>query len=488
MDRVSDTEATVELAFDGNMTSDSNLTISLGADAIKDYDGAALTSQISVSAVTESITASTASLLTEATLDESVVTLTLSGRKYERWNPTIRDAVSVSGIAGVTVRMSDIDRESDTEVTVELTFNGNLNTDGTLTFTVGAGAIAGYNGPALTAQVSVSAGTVAPVQQSTPTLGISTATPLTEATLHEGIITFNLSGATYNTNEYYVSQNVEVSGITGVTFRRHNVDRVSDTKATVELEFNGDITTDGTLTFTVDADAIADYSGSAITAQMSVSAVTESITASTASPLTEATLDESVVTLTLSGRKYERLNPTIRDAVSVSGITGVTVRDIDIDRESDTEVSVELTFDGDITTDGTLTFTVGADAIAGYNGPALTVQVSVSAGTETPVVTDGQTPVTPQQPGDKDTHKQPDNNTGGTPTLSVTTAAPLTEATLHEGIHHTHISAVALLGIQFSGLEMLCQSLELPVSPWIRSVENVLAIRKPQLNLNTMVT
>ena len=122
--------------------------------------------------------------------------------------------------------------------------------------------------------------------------------------------------------------------------------------------------------------------------------------------------------------------------MSVSGISGVTVGTFDIDRESDTEITVELTFDGDITTDGTLTFTVGADAIAGYNGPALTAQVSVSAGTETPVVTDGQTPVTPQQPGDKDPPKQPDNNTGGTPTLSVTTAAPLTEATLHGGSHH----------------------------------------------------
>ena len=455
VDRVSDTKVTVELEFNGDFDTDGTLTFTVGADALANYNGPALTAQISVSAVTESVTASTAAPLTEATLDESVVTLTLSGRKYERLNPTIRDAVSVSGIAGITVRDIDIDRESDTEVSVELTFDGDITTDGTLTFTVGADAIAGYNGPAFTVQVSVSASTETPVvtdgqtpvtpQQpdntgGTPTLSVSTAAPLTEATLHESVVTLTLSGATYNTSEYYVSQNVEVSGITGVTFRQHNVDRVSDTKVTVELEFNGDFDTDGTLTFTVGADALANYNGPALTAQISVSAVTESVTASTAAPLTEATLDESVVTLTLSGRKYERLNPTIRDAVSVSGIAGITVRDIDIDRESDTEVSVELTFDGDITTDGTLTFTVGADAIAGYNGPAFTAQVSVSAGTETPVVTDGQTPVTPQQPGDKDPPEQPDNNTGGTPTLSVTTAAPLTEATLHEGVITLNLS------------------------------------------------
>ena len=465
VDRVSDTEATVELAFDGNMTSDSNLTISLGAGAIKDYDGTALTSQLSVSAVTESVTASTAAPLTEATLDESVVTLTLSGRKYERWNSTIRPAVSVSGISGVTVGTFDIDRESDTEITVELTFDGDITTDGTLTFTVGADAIAGYNGPALTAQVSVSAGTETPVvtdgqtpvtpQQpgdkdppkqpdnntgGTPTLSVTTAAPLTEATLHGGIITFNLSDGTFERNKFTIRDAITLTGISGVTADAFGVDRVSDTRVTVELAFAGNMTSDSNLTISLGVDAIKDYDGAALTAQMSVSAVTESVTASTAAPLTEATLDESVVTLTLSGRKYERWNSTIRPAVSVSGISGVTVGTFDIDRESDTEITVELTFDGDITVDGTLTFTVGAGAITGYNGPALTVQVSVSAGTETPVVTDGQTPVTPQQPGDKDPPEQPDNNTGGTPTLSITTAAPLTEATLHEGVITLNLS------------------------------------------------
>ena len=474
VDRVSDTEATVELAFDGNMTSDSNLTISLGADAIKDYDGAALTSQISVSAVTESITASTASTLTEATLDGSVVTLTLSGRKYERWSSTIRPAVSVSGISGVTVESItastastlteatldgsvvtltlstyDIDRESDTEITVELTFDGDITTDGTLAFTVGAGAIAGYNGPAFTVQVSVSAGTETPVvtdgqtpvtpQQpgdkdppkqpnnntgGTPTLSVTATPPLTEATLHGGIITLNLSSGTFRSSIFWVRNAVSVSGITGVTLDPFGGERISDTQATIELEYEGNMTANGTLTISVGAGAIEDYDGATLTSQLSISAVTESIAASTVAPLTEATLDENVITLTLSGRKFERFIFDIRDAVSVSGIADVTVGTFDIDRESDTEVTVELTFDGNMTSNGTLTFTVGADAIAGYNGPAFTAQVSVSAGTETLVVADGQTPVTPQQPG----------TTGDTPTLSTSTAAPITEATLHGGI------------------------------------------------------
>ena len=55
------------------------------------------------------------------------------------------------------MRTWDVDRISDTEVTVELTFNGDFDTNATLTFTVEAGAIAGYGGSAFTAQLPVTA-------------------------------------------------------------------------------------------------------------------------------------------------------------------------------------------------------------------------------------------------------------------------------------------------------------------------------------------
>ena len=592
IDRVSDTEVIVELTFDGtDFDTNSTLTFTVGAGAIAGYDGAALTAQVPVTASTESVVASTTSPLTEDTLDGSVVTLTLSGRNYESSGVRIRNAVTVSGIDGVTVGTFDIDRVSDTQVTVELTFDGNISTDGTLTFTVGPGAIAGYNGPALTTQVSVTAATntaptftdgvsttrtvaentVANVNvgsavaatdanndtltytlggtdanvfsiesttgqlktraaldyetkrtytvtitvsdgnggsdsitvtitvtnvvenrapvftdgvsttrsvtentaarqnigrtisatdpngdtlrynlsgteaasfridgmtgqlrtwaaldyetkrtytvtvtvsdgsltdtitvtinvtdvDDTPTLNVSTAVPLTEATLHGSVVTLTLSKKTYHTNWNFVSQNVEVSGITGVTFRRHNVVRVSDTKVTVELEFNGNISTNSTLTFTVGAGAIANYNGPALTAQLRVSSSTESLIATTAAPLTEVTLNGSIVTLTLGGATYHTNWNFVSRSVEVSGITGV--RQYHVDRVSDTEVTVELEFNGNINADSTLTFTVGADAIANYNGPAFTAQVPVSANTES---------------------------------LIATTAAPLTEATL----------------------------------------------------------
>ncbi len=112
-------------------------------------------------------------------------------------------------------------------------------------------------------------------------------------------------------------------------------------------------------------------------AQVPVPAVQESITVSTSSPLTEEILDGSVVTVTLAGRTFEQSIFSIRRAVSVSGIAGVSVGTFGIRRVNDTKVTVELTFNGDIDSDGTLTFTVGA--IANYSGEPLVATLPVAA-------------------------------------------------------------------------------------------------------------
>ena len=336
--------------------------------------------EITVSPVDPANLSVTASpTLTEATLNGGVVTLTLSGSAYSRFN---YNAVTVSGITGVTA--SDVERVSDTEVTVQLVFSGNIDTDGTLTFTVGADAIAGYDGAALTAGVSVTA-LVESVVASTPA-------PLTEATLDEGVVTLTLNGGTYE-RQTTVRNNVTVSGITGVTIGTSDVDRMSDTVVTVELTFGGtDFDTNSTLTFTVGADAIAGYDGTALTAGIPVTALVESVVASTPAPLTEGTLDESVVTLTLNGGTYEPQS-TVRNNVMVSGITGVTAGTFGVERVSDTVVTVELTFDGtDLDTNATLTFTVGAGAIVGYSGSTLSAQLPVAATSNSaPVFAEGTT-------------------------------------------------------------------------------------------------
>ena len=330
----------------------------------------------------DGITASTTAPLTEETLDESVVTLTLSGGTYEQSSFRIRDAVTVSGISGVTVGTFDIDRVSDTQVTVELTFDGtDFDTNSTITFTVGAAAIANYSGSAFTTEVPVSA--------STESLVASTAAPLTEAALDGSVVTLTLSGRDYEGSSYTVGRAITVSGIDGVTFQTWDVDRISDTVVTIELTFDGDFDANATLTFTVGADAIAGYGGSEFTVQIPVTSGTESLVASTTAPLTEATLDGTVITLTLSGRIYAGFF-SIRNAVTVSGIDGVTFDDFfDLDRVSDTVVTVELTFNGNIQTDSQLIFTVGEDAIAGYSGSALTAEVPVTAGLEADANNDG---------------------------------------------------------------------------------------------------
>ena len=77
-----------------------------------------------------------------------MVTLTLNGATYEPSIVTIRNAVAVSGITGVTIATGGVIRGSDTVITVPLAFDGtNLAPNATLTFTVAAGAIAGYRGP-----------------------------------------------------------------------------------------------------------------------------------------------------------------------------------------------------------------------------------------------------------------------------------------------------------------------------------------------------
>ena len=393
VERVSDTEITFELEFNGNFDTGSILTFTVGADAVAEYDGPPLIAQVPVTGHQESIVASTETPLAEATLNGSVVTLTLNGATYELSVFDFRDAVEVSGIEGVTFHWFDLERIGDTALTIELTFYGDLDSDATLTFTVGADAIAEYDGPPLIAQLTVTGGQESVVA--------STEAPLAEATLDGSVVTLTLSGRTYERSLFRIRDAVSVSGVDGVSIGTFGVDRVSDTQITVEFEFNGNFDTDATLTFTVRADALLRYDGPALIAQLPVTGGQESVVASTVAPLTEATLHESVVTLTFSGRKYARSIFDIRDAVSVSGIDGVTMPWNQPQRRSDTEITIELEFDGNMNTDGTLTFTIGADAIAGYGGPAFTAEVRV---------------------------------TGGQESVVATTAAPLTEATLDESV------------------------------------------------------
>ncbi len=209
----------------------------------------------------------------------------------------------------------------------------------------------------------------------------SVVSPLTEATLHESVVTLTLTGLIYEQNLSQIRNAVTVSGINGVTVNTAKVQRVNDTEISVGLNFDGtDFDTDATLTFSMGGGAIAGYTGDAFTTQIPVTAVKESVAASVVSPLTEATLHESVVTLTLTGLIYEQNLSQIRNAVTVSGIAGVTVNTAKVQRVNDTEISVGLNFDGtDFDSDRDLIFSVAAGAITNYKGTALTAEITATA-------------------------------------------------------------------------------------------------------------
>ncbi|MCY3743893.1 MAG: T9SS type A sorting domain-containing protein [Candidatus Poribacteria bacterium] len=271
--RVSDTQLTVQLQFFDNIDTDIPLVFTVEAGAIVGYNGNALTTTLPVIALEESLDASTEAPLTEATLHESTITLTLTGRRFAD-ESDIGRAVSVSGIDGVSIAVRgfiftqwDVDRVSDTVATVTLAFSGNINTDATLTLTIGADAIINYDKD-FTFQFPVTA-----IEES---LDASTTFPLTEATLHESVVTLTLNG--YRFAEWGIENALSISGIDGVTVSGSyfGVDRISDTQVTVGLQFDGtDFNTDAVLTFTVDAHAIigSDYG---LTAQVPVTAIQKS--------------------------------------------------------------------------------------------------------------------------------------------------------------------------------------------------------------------
>ena len=372
VDRVNDTKVTVELTFSGNIDADTPLVFTVGAGGIADYDGAAITAQVPVTAVEESLVATTAAPLTEATLNGSIVTLTLSGRSFTGSEYDIRRALTVSGVEGVSIASgSYIDRVTATKVTLPLIFSGNIDTDATLILTVGADAIIGYN-EAFTIQLPVTA-----VEE---TLVATTEAPLTETTLNGSVVTLTLSGRSFV--EYSRDPTITMSGIEGANIARYGIERVSDTKMTVALTFSGNIDVDSTLTITVSADRIASYN-QGFTVQVPVTAVEESLVATTETPLTEAILNGGVVTLTLSGRSFVRYSSDIARASSISGIEGVTGS---VQRLSNTETTFTLGFSGNIDADAIITITVGADAIVGYN-QAFTLQLPVTAVEESLVAT-----------------------------------------------------------------------------------------------------
>ncbi len=353
--------------------------------------------------------------LAEATLNGSSVVLTLlrAGTAYDVSTDNIRNALTVSGIEGVTV--SDLTRISDTEVKVVLGFTGDFDTNDPeievvesigefhtqimLNFAIEAKAISGFDARALTGNIRV-------YPEGGPTITASTAQPLTVATLNEAKVELTISHAIFIIGliidiDIRRGHNlITVSGIPDISIIGIEWNVRDRTKLGIVLGFNGDISaTDTTLTLTVEPGAIENYNGPPFTVQIPVKGVTAAelpqvMVASTPYPLTEATLNGSVVTLKLTSESYSfRFRDTWRDyeKIKVSGIGGITIARRGwnwatsaqaVRKISDTEITVELRFSGSIDTDATLILTVEPDVLTPYNGPPLTAEIPVSATTE----------------------------------------------------------------------------------------------------------
>ena len=267
VERVSNTEAKVTLLYSGNIDTDSTFTLEVGAGAITSYNEG-FTFEFPVTAVEERLEISTESPLTEAALNGGTITLKLIGRQFTWWRRDIEEAVTLSGIEGLSIGRFSVDRETGDVVLIPLVLNSNIDTDATLTIEVGAGAIAGYN-EAFTAQIPVTS-----VEES---LDISSKFNLNEATLNGTEVILKLNGRSYVSSFSNIRNEVSVTGIEGVTFDDFfDVDRVNDNEVAVELSFDGtDFDIDSTLTFTVGAEAISGY-GEALTAQLPVTAIKQS--------------------------------------------------------------------------------------------------------------------------------------------------------------------------------------------------------------------
>ena len=296
-----------ELSLQDNpITSTLPLSALLDENPDVDIDIEVVTEEIGV----PTLTAAVSTLQPFVTLDGGVVTLTLSSGAFE-FRTDIEDALTIAGITGITFDWTDIDRVSDTEITIRLTFTGSINKDSTLTFTLGPGGIQNYNGSALTTELPISA-----PAEITEELVVSTPVPLTVADLHGSVVALTLGrNKRYDTNPSFVSGNVTVAGIEEVTFRRHNVKRVNDMQVTIQLEFNGNIDTDSTLTFSVGAKAIADYDGPALTVELPVpvNATPETITP------TETTTTDATVSITPSSSASPAVGEQLEISLNITG-------------------------------------------------------------------------------------------------------------------------------------------------------------------------
>ena len=212
-----------------------------------------------------------------------------------------------------------------------------------------------------------------------PLIQVSAAQPLVEATLNGSSVTITLlpSGTSFDASTDIIRNALTVSGVEGVTVSE--VIHVSDTKVKVTFAFAGSFQDDAVLSFSLEENAVSGYEGRVLTGERIPVYARAPLTVSTNYPLRAATLDGTVVTLTLNSEAFDSdvYGSDFSDALTISGITGIT---IDSKRErSATKRNITLRFKGNVDADTVLTFTLSPKAIENYNGPPFTAELPVTA-------------------------------------------------------------------------------------------------------------
>ena len=355
VNRKSNRRLRVTLAFDGtDFDVDGELTFTVAAAALNRARNP-LSLAVPVAAVVEP-TLQASGTLTEADLDGAVVTLTVSGATITALVSALQ--VTVSGLNGV--RVASVAR-GGTQLVVTLAFDGtDFDVDGELTFTVVAAVINGWAAD-LSATLAV-----------TTEVTLVASGTLNEADLNGAVVTLAVSGVEFAA--MVSASQVSVSGLSGVSVAA--VNRNSNRRLSVTLAFDGsDFDVDGELTFTVAVAALSGSSTDLAAAGLAVTAVVE-VTLLASGALTEDSLDGAVVTLTLINHTFAATVPASQ--VTVAGLAGVSVASVN--RDSNTQLSVTLAFDGsDFDVDAQLAFTVAAAAVTSSSADLSSAGLAVSA-------------------------------------------------------------------------------------------------------------
>ncbi len=138
----------------------------------------------------------------------------------------------------------------------------------------------------------------------------------------------------------------------------------------------------GSTTIRVTATDDSGHDNASVELVIDVTVIEPRIVASAALPLSELSVKERVVTLTLFGLIYES-DYRFGDSIAVDGFIDVGTFEYSVHRVSDTQIVVRFhgSFDA---YDGMLNFIVKSSGIAEYEGPPLSVQLPVIEAVEVP--------------------------------------------------------------------------------------------------------